>query len=304
MFSRPERLKRHMEFRHSVPGDWKFKCPVCLRGCAGKKSFKSHMLRKHSLDGTIEELLNADPTPYMSLEKNRRKKTTEVKTTKMDAMVVMEQPQAPQEPQLQDITQQPQQQELQQQPLQQQQHTVQLCVDDNVSPSVAAIIQPQQTHQSFTIQNPQDQGGGSTIFLIPSNMSDKDQLMQNVVGFPQLVMSPSGTIQTHPVQNAQVAAATAPLQNQPVAATAIHNQIQNVTITGTNANLNAPSAGSAVAPVHTVLMTTHPAIQRPEATTAPVNLQQVATSSPVVQSQNAFSTIASYSGFVGNYDQY
>ena len=284
VFSRPERLKRHMEFRHSVVGDWKFKCPVCARGCAGKKSFKSHMLKKHSLDGSIEQLINIDVTPFLSVEKQRRKRP-ETKP-KMEMPIV-----PPTQPQQQHH--QPQQQNHQQQ------QPMQIRVEDNLSPSVAAIIQPQQTHQSITIQNAQDPGG--TIYLIPSaNISEKDQLMQNMVGFQQLVL-PTNAIQSHSAQTQQV---NTQHPNQAV----IHNPMQNVTLTGATTGITGhptgPGPAAAAAPLHTVLMTTHSAIQRPEATTASLNLQQ-ATTTHVVQPHNTFSTISSsYSGFVNNYDQY
>ena len=295
VFSRPERLKRHMEFRHSVAGEWKFKCPVCARGCAGKKSFKSHMLKKHSLDGTIEQLINIDVTPFLGAEKQRRKRSEVKSKIEMPVAQVTSQ-QHQQQPLPLPL---PQQQQPQQQAIQQQQQPMQIRVDDNLSPSVAtAIIQPQQTHQSITIQNPQDPG--STIYLIPSaNISEKDQLMQNMVGFQQLVLPPSA-IQSHPTQTQQI---TAQHPNQAV----IHNAMQNVTLTGATSSIAGHPAGqnpTAAAPLHTVLMTAHPAIQRPEATTASINLQQV-TTSHAVQPHNTFSTISSsYTGFVNNYDQY
>ncbi len=282
-----------MEFRHSVTADWKFKCPVCGRGCAGKKSFKSHMLRKHSLEGTIEQLQNVDVTPLINLEKPRKKRS-EAKVPKMEMAMVQElQPHPVQDPSQpmqhhQIVTVQPQPQQQQQQ--------IQLRVDDSMSQSVTAIIQPQQAHQSFTLQAPPDPG--STIYLIPSALSEKDQLVQNVVGFPQLVMTPSGTIQAQPLQNAQIAPAQP--QNQAVATAGIPSQIQNVTLTGTNTELS----GQVAAPVHTVFMATNQTVQRPEVTSTPVNVQQVATSSPVVQQHSTFSTIAPYSGFVNSYEQF
>ena len=270
-----------MEFRHSVAGEWKFKCPVCARGCAGKKSFKSHMLKKHSLDGTIEQLISIDVTPFLSVEKQRRKRLE----TKSKIEMAVAQP-AQQQQQHHQQHQQPQQQQDQQ--------SMQIRVED---PSVAtAIIQQQQTHQSLTIQNPQDPSG--TIYLIPSaNIAEKDQLMQNMVGFQQLVL-PTNAIQSHSTQiNTQH-------PNQAV----IHNPMQNVTLTGTTTGITGhptgPATAAGAAPFHTVLMATHPAIQRPEATTASLNLQQ-ATTSHAVQPPNTFSTIStSYTGFVNNYDQY
>ena len=246
------------------------------------------MLKKHSLDGTIDQLMNIDVTPFLGAEKQRRKRP-EMKQ-KIVLPVVQEPPQQHHPP-----PQQPQQPTLQQQ-----QQPMQIRVDDNMSPSVAtAIIQPQQTHQSITIQNPQDPG--STIYLIPSaNISEKDQLMQNMVGFQQLVLPPNA-IQNHPAQTQQITTTQHP--NQAV----IHNAMQNVTLTGTASSIAThPTVPNppAVAPLHTVLMTTHPAIQRPEVTTASINLQQV-TTSQAVQPHNTFSTISSsYSAFVNNYDQY
>ena len=123
--------------------------------------------------------------------------------------------------------------------------------------------------------------------------------MQNMVGFQQLVLPPSA-IQSHPTQTQQI---TAQHPNQAV----IHNAMQNVTLTGATTNIAGHPAGpnpTAAAPLHTVLMTAHPAIQRPEATTASINLQQV-TTSHAVQPHNTFSTISSsYTGFVNNYEQY
>ncbi len=311
VFARPERLKRHMEFRHSQPAEWKFKCVICGRGCAGKKSYKSHMLKKHAITGPIEELTNMDPTPFMT-DKPKRSKTVRAmkqELTDINDVVAVHQLQRVQQ-QVQQVQQQVQQvqhpqafavcapQEMQVAPTEDvtaadQEHLAAVASVINQQQPAASLhpaAQPQQLPRNVTIvhglQNPND--GQNTIYLsIPGNIGEKDQIVaatqQNLMNFPQLVMAPPGAIQTH---GAHQMAAAAPAQG------GLH------VLAAAPQQNNQPHA----TPVQTVLMATHPApiqqqpVEVSAATAVPVSMQQV------INAQ----TPQSFQGFAGftNYDQY